>query len=460
MNVYGVIGWKNSGKTGLMERLVAEITGRGFSVSTVKHVHHDVDLDQPGKDTYRHRQAGAREVVLASKDRFALMVEHRGPEPDLSAVLARMAPVDLILVEGYKRDAHRKVEVWRRETGHGLIQPGDPLVRAVATDDPGLSTPVPVLDLNDTKAVADFILAEVGLLAPPAMAGTPDRFDTVAIVDWSATSGRTSPTPRKDALWIGIATAAGTEAHYLRTRAEAEALIARLIDTEQAAGRRLLIGFDFAFGYPEGFARRLTGQGSARAVWGWLADRITDADNVNNRFDVAAEVNARFGTTGPFWACPANRTSPHLTATCTAPAATLGLSDRRAADRGVKGAQSVWKLYTPGSVGSQSLTGLPVIHRLSRRPGTAVWPFDAIDSQPTVIAEIFPSLLAPLVARSGDPIKDRAQVTLLARAFFRLSQRDALAPLFRIPDDPRIAEEGWILGAGHETALLAAAEEP
>ncbi len=163
MKIYGVIGWKNAGKTSLMERLVAEITGRGFCVSTVKHVHHDVDLDQPGKDTFRHRAAGAREVVLASANRFALLAEHRGPEPDLAAILARLAPVDLVLVEGYKRDSHRKVEVWRAATGQALIQPGDPLVRAVATDAVLSDLPVPVLDLNDTGAVADFILAEVGL---------------------------------------------------------------------------------------------------------------------------------------------------------------------------------------------------------------------------------------------------------------------------------------------------------
>lgn len=162
MRVFGVIGWKNSGKTSLMERLVAEITGRGFSVSTVKHVHHSVDLDQPGKDSFRHRAAGAREVVLASADRFALMVEHRGPEPELPAVLARLAPVDLVLVEGYKRDAHPKVEVWRAETGQDLIQPTDALVRAVASD-AVLTLPVPVLDLNDTAAIAEFILREVGL---------------------------------------------------------------------------------------------------------------------------------------------------------------------------------------------------------------------------------------------------------------------------------------------------------
>jgi molybdopterin-guanine dinucleotide biosynthesis adapter protein len=163
MRVFGVIGWKNSGKTGLMERLVAEITARGFSVSTVKHVHHAVDLDQPGKDSFRHRTAGAREVVLASADRFALMVEHRGPEPELPAILARLAPVDLVLVEGYKRDAHPKLEVWRAETGQALIQPGDPLVRAVATDAAIAGLSVPVMNLNDTAPIADFILHEVGL---------------------------------------------------------------------------------------------------------------------------------------------------------------------------------------------------------------------------------------------------------------------------------------------------------
>jgi molybdopterin-guanine dinucleotide biosynthesis protein B len=164
MKVYGIIGWKNAGKTSLMERLVAEITARGFSVSTVKHVHHDVDLDQPGKDTWRHRAAGAREVVLASAHRHAILTEHRdAPEPPLPAILARLAPVDLVLVEGYKRDTHPKIEVFRAAAGHRLIQPNDPLVRAVATDAALPDLPVPVLDLNDTAAVADFILRETGL---------------------------------------------------------------------------------------------------------------------------------------------------------------------------------------------------------------------------------------------------------------------------------------------------------
>ena len=163
MNIYGVIGWKNAGKTSLMERLVAEISGRGLRVSTVKHVHHEVDLDQPGKDTYRHRTAGAEEVVLASANRMALLREHRGGEPELAVILARLAPVDLVLVEGYKRDTHPKIEVYRREVGHDLIQPGDPMVRAVATDAALAVLTVPLLDLNDTGAIADFILREVGL---------------------------------------------------------------------------------------------------------------------------------------------------------------------------------------------------------------------------------------------------------------------------------------------------------
>ena len=163
MKLYGVVGWKNAGKTGLMERLVTEITGRGISVSTVKHAHHTFDVDHPGKDSHRHRIAGATEVLLASRNRFALMHELREEdEPRLEDLLTKLAPVDLILVEGYKRDAHPKVEAHRQETGNPLIAPGDPTIRAVASDTP-LDLDRPVFDLNDTKAVADFILQEVGL---------------------------------------------------------------------------------------------------------------------------------------------------------------------------------------------------------------------------------------------------------------------------------------------------------
>jgi len=163
LKIYGVTGWKNSGKTGLMERLVAEITGRGFSVSTVKHAHHSFDVDHPGKDSYRHRAAGASEVLLASRNRIALMRELRATEePPLADLLKQLQPVDLVLVEGYKRDRHPKIEAHRTATGQPLIAPGDETIRAVASD----SAPEvdrPLFHLDDTKRVADFILGEVGL---------------------------------------------------------------------------------------------------------------------------------------------------------------------------------------------------------------------------------------------------------------------------------------------------------
>ncbi|MBB93653.1 MAG: molybdopterin-guanine dinucleotide biosynthesis protein B [Rhodobacteraceae bacterium] len=163
MRVFGVVGWKNAGKTGLMERLVTEITGRGISVSTVKHAHHTFDVDHPGKDSHRHRSAGASEVLLSSRNRVALMQELRdAPEPPLSELLDRLKPVDLILIEGYKRDTHPKVEAHRSVTGNPLIAPGDPTIRAVASDTP-LDLDRPVFDLDNTEAIADFILSEVGL---------------------------------------------------------------------------------------------------------------------------------------------------------------------------------------------------------------------------------------------------------------------------------------------------------
>ena len=163
MNVYGVTGWKNAGKTGLMERLVAEFCARGFSVSTIKHAHHVFDVDQKGTDSYRHRMAGASEVLLASARRVALMQELRdSPEPSLADLLVRLSPVDLVLVEGYKRENHPKIEAHRAETNNPLIAPDDPRIRAVASDTP-LDLDRPVFDLNDTSAIANFIQAELGL---------------------------------------------------------------------------------------------------------------------------------------------------------------------------------------------------------------------------------------------------------------------------------------------------------
>ncbi|WP_438960067.1 molybdopterin-guanine dinucleotide biosynthesis protein B [Nereida sp.] len=159
--VFGVIGWKNAGKTGLMERLVAEISARGFSVSTLKHAHHNFDIDQQGKDSYRHRDAGAQQVLLASANRWALMTELRGePEPPLEKLLAQLAPVDLVLVEGFKRNMHPKVCAYRQQTSQSMIE--DASVLAYATDTV-LDTSKPQFDLDDTVVIADFICAKAGL---------------------------------------------------------------------------------------------------------------------------------------------------------------------------------------------------------------------------------------------------------------------------------------------------------
>lgn len=163
MRIFGVVGYKNTGKTGLMERLVTEITGRGFSVSTIKHAHHSFDVDHAGKDSYRHRQAGASQVLLSSGNRWALMSELRqSAEPPLDVLLTKLDPVDLVLIEGYKRDAHPKIETFRAATHGALLSPEDPTILAVATDCP-MTVAVPSFDLDDTAKIADFVLAQVGL---------------------------------------------------------------------------------------------------------------------------------------------------------------------------------------------------------------------------------------------------------------------------------------------------------
>lgn len=163
MRIYGVTGSKNCGKTGLMERLVVEVCARGLSVSTLKHAHHSTDVDQPGRDSYRHRQAGAHEVLLASPHRWALMQELRdAPEPPLEELLTRLSPVDLVLIEGYKSAPHPKIEAHRAETGKPLLSPANASIRAVAADSE-VETALPRFDLDDTAAITDFILREVGL---------------------------------------------------------------------------------------------------------------------------------------------------------------------------------------------------------------------------------------------------------------------------------------------------------
>jgi molybdopterin-guanine dinucleotide biosynthesis protein B len=163
--VFGITGWKNSGKTGLTERLVTELTRRGWKVSTVKHAHHDFDIDKEGTDSFRHRKAGASEVAIVSGRRWALMHELRGEdEPALDEVLARLAPCDLVLVEGYKREGHKKIETRRTDAKDTApLRAGDPTIMAIAADHAVADNTLPVFDLDDVASIADFIETTVGL---------------------------------------------------------------------------------------------------------------------------------------------------------------------------------------------------------------------------------------------------------------------------------------------------------
>ena len=168
MHVFGFAGFSGSGKTTLIEQLIPMFTARGLRVSLIKHAHHAFDIDQPGKDSYRHRHAGAQEVLVTSSRRWALMRELRGePEPGLEAHMQRISPCDLLLVEGFKRAALPKLEIFRKAVGEAPLHPHDPHIVAVATDGP-MSAPVPVLDLNQPAQICDFILQHLGLRAHSA----------------------------------------------------------------------------------------------------------------------------------------------------------------------------------------------------------------------------------------------------------------------------------------------------
>ena len=166
MRVIGLAGWSGAGKTTLLRRLIPLLTASGLSVSTVKHAHHGFDVDQPGKDSWEHRQAGAHEVLVASAARWALMHEHRGaPEPALSELIGLLAPVDLVLVEGFKRDRHPKIEIFRGVVGKPLLHPGDPTVCALASDTPQPGCNLPVLNLDDVAGIATLMQAAAVPLA-------------------------------------------------------------------------------------------------------------------------------------------------------------------------------------------------------------------------------------------------------------------------------------------------------
>jgi molybdopterin-guanine dinucleotide biosynthesis protein MobB len=164
MRVFGIVGWKNNGKTTLVVRLVERLIAAGFRVSTIKHAHHQCDMDRPGKDSFRHREAGATEVMLATSRRWMLVHELRDePEPELDELLAKLEPVDLVLVEGFKRHLHPKIEVHRRERGTPLLALQDPSIVAVASDEPIGDCPVPVFGLDDVEAAMATVLRTLEL---------------------------------------------------------------------------------------------------------------------------------------------------------------------------------------------------------------------------------------------------------------------------------------------------------
>ena len=164
MKVFGIAGWSGSGKTTLLARLIPDLVGRGLTISTVKHAHHRFDIDKPGKDSHVHREAGASEVLISSVNRWALLHENRHePELHLNQMLAKLSPVDLVLVEGFKHQSHNKLEVYRTTNGKPLLQPEDDHVRAIASDGPIPEATVPVLDLNDIPSIGDFVVLCTGL---------------------------------------------------------------------------------------------------------------------------------------------------------------------------------------------------------------------------------------------------------------------------------------------------------
>ena len=162
--VIGVAGFKNAGKTTLVERLVTELTRRGHRISTVKHAHHSFDIDHEGRDSFRHRKAGASEVAVVSRHRWAIIHESReDAEPSLEEILSKLAPCDLVIVEGYKRDGHDKIEVRNLGLAHPKLAGDDPTVVALAANGPVADAPVPVFDRDDVAALASFIEKHTGL---------------------------------------------------------------------------------------------------------------------------------------------------------------------------------------------------------------------------------------------------------------------------------------------------------
>lgn len=248
MKIFGVTGWKNSGKTGLMERLVAHFAAQGLRVSTLKHTHHGVDLERPGTDTHRHRQAGAQEVVLASSARVSILHELRDdPKPRLADLIARLAPCDLVLVEGFKGASHPKIEAHRAATGEALLAPDHDTICAVASDTPLPDLDLPVFDLDDTSAIASFIAEATGLAPRPRIGLKNDCFALPPGVNWTPVDQALATLKERIAPVVGVETIPVAEAR------------GRILATDHVAARSnppgansAVDGYGFAFaGLPD-----------------------------------------------------------------------------------------------------------------------------------------------------------------------------------------------------------------
>ena len=277
-------------------------------------------------------------------------------------------------------------------------------------------------------------------------------FDSFAVVDWSS-GNDTGPRPRKDAVWGGaILGGREFEPIYFRNRQLAVSWLEKTIAGEIAAGRRLLIGFDFPFGYPNGFVRHVTGSPDPLALWAFYRERLVDTPKSNNRFALAGQLNALFPGIGPFWFNGGKSDVPHLPRKGR-DRRDHGQKERRLAEQTAKGAFSCWQIGGAGAVGGQVMTGMAALQRLREAfPNEiAVWPFQK-EPAPVHFVEIWPSLIDPVVKATDDPIRDRAQVRCLALALAGLPPARMAAML-----DVTAPEEGWILGLGHERELLEAA---
>lgn len=286
-------------------------------------------------------------------------------------------------------------------------------------------------------------------------------FDTVLVADWSA-GQRKSATPQKDAIWLGITrNGAEQEPIYCRSRQVAEQAITDLFCNETAQDRRVLATFDFPFGYPKGFARKVTGSDNPFALWDWFAAQITDTpDGTNNRYEVAERLNAMFDGPGPFWGKPHRDKWPGV------PYRKNGIqfdsiAEKRACDHVSNASSSCFQMAFPPTVGGQVMMGLPTLARLRKGAGVRVWPFEDCTDAPIVLAEIWPGLIETAVKSTmatlgSEAIRDREQVRLLANALSRLSPGALDQLMSGLPDDAK--EEAWILGAGHSEELVELAQ--